>query len=254
MNRIWISVVASIMVILGLWSTVPVLQAWAASAGEVLIVEVGADPTSAFVEPAGEFIEIYNTTASNIDVGGWKLCDNSTGTTDGCRTIPTGTSLGPGKILVVIHAQSELGTTGWNCGNSVNAVEFSDGWFAGGSGANLANKNDHLLLLDTSSTQIDEVSYGTDVTAFSPAATDVFNNSGATLQRKTYNSSFSDSNTANDWMTSTGSGTPCDVGPTAITLRALNARAAPVSPLVIALPALGLVAAGGVVAYRRRKA
>jgi len=42
--------------------------------------------------------------------------------------------------------------------------------------------------------------------------------------------------------------------PTAITLRTLDTRAAPVTPLAVALPALGLVAAGGVVAYRRRKA
>jgi len=47
---------------------------------------------------------------------------------------------------------------------------------------------------------------------------------------------------------------PGNPGPTTITLHALDARVVPFSPLVVALPALGLVAAGGVVAYRRRKA
>ena len=265
MKRRWISILVSAVLAICLAVLSMPKPALVANPGDVLIVEVGADPAGSFTDPAGEFIEIYNNTSAEIDVGGWKLCDNSTGTPNGCRTIPTGTTLGPSKMLVIIHATSELGAGGYNCSGTVKAVEFSDGWFAGALGRNLGNDNDHVLLYDTSSNLIDAVSYGTDTAAFDPPASDVFNNTGRTLQRKTYNTDFVDTNAASDWSGSGGAGTPCDVGPTAITLSSLTARGEQPAAqperalttfsrwLVAALVGAALVGAS-IVALRRRRA
>lgn len=190
---------------------------FAASPGDILIVEVGADPASAagIAEPAGEYIEIRNVTGATINLSGWTLNDNSNTTI----TLPN-TDLGAGKVLVIIADTTTFNASNYNC--TANPLSFSPAsWFTN----NLANGNDNVVLRDNTSTIIDAVSYGTDTTAFNPPAADVFNNSGATLQRVGYNNGpYTDTNTAADWQGSTGAGTPCDVSPTAVSLRQLNAN------------------------------
>ena len=190
-----------------------------AAVGDALIVEVNADPV--ITEPDYEYFELFNTTGSAIDLSNWEICDNSNGGTPaGCRHLPVGTTLGPGRRLVVSFSNAAAMATAYGCAaSSLNVVQFSDGWFAGTSGANLANASDRLAVYDNTSptrVRVDEVSYGTDTTWLNPAAPDVFNNSGQSLQRVGYGSlSFTDTNSSTDWASSTslgnGNGTPCDV-------------------------------------------
>lgn len=235
-------VVLTVVVLVLSWTTV-----FAASPGDVLIVEVGADPASAagITEPAGEFIEIYNNTASTINLNGWTINDNGATTI----TLPS-IDLEAGRILVIIADPATLGTpNGYGCAGSPNTPLYHQpaAWFTG----NLSNTGDRVILADNAATQIDALSYGTDTTIFNPSAPDAFDNSGATLQRETYNTNFTDTDTADDWNVSVGAGSPCDVGPNALTLRSLRASSGPG-----ALPAAGVVAlsmAGVALALRRKR-
>jgi hypothetical protein len=83
-----------------------------------------------------------------------------------------------------------------------------------------------------------------DITAFDPPAPDVFDNSGTSLQRQTYNSAFVDSDTNADWAASSGIGTPCDVSPTAVSLQSFRANDANVNiPMIIVLVLLSAITA-----------
>ncbi len=243
----WFSVVLAFIIGLAAASATALGASPSAGAGDVLIVEVGADPASAasITEPAGEFFEIFNNTASTINLNGWKVSDNSTsGTME--ITLPS-IELGAGKILVVIADAVTLGApNGYGC--AVTPLHHQPAaWF----NQNLSNSGDRLILKDELGNTIDALSYGTDTTVFDPAAPDVFDNSGKTLQRMTYNTDFTDTDTAADWAASSGSGSPCDVGPNVLSLRTLTAY--PVQP-GLTLPLVGLLTISGLLIYRRRKA
>lgn len=222
-----------------------VKPAHAASPGDVLIVEVGADPASAagIAEPAGEYIEIRNVTGASINLNGWTITDNGITTV----TLPN-MNLDAGKVLIIIADSTTFNGSNYNC--AANPLFFQPTtWF----NANLANGNDRVLLRDNSNTLIDAVSYGTDTTAFNPAATDVFDNNGTTLQRTSYPAGpYSDTNAATDWTASTGAGTPCDVSPTAVSLHQLQAEnSLPLQPTF--LIALALLAATLYLGWKRYK-
>lgn len=218
----------------------PNMDAFAQAAGDVLIVEVGADPVGADSADGAEFIEIYNATASTVNLENWTISDAGASI-----TFPN-IDLEPGKILVVIWNDAALASGGfYNCTDI--PLNFSPtSWFP----MQLNNDNDQVVLRDASSNLIDAVSYGTDTFAFNPAATDVFNNSGTTLQRQTYNTNFTDTDTANDWVASSGVGTPCDVGPTAVTLQTTSIANG--TPLALLAVVVGLLGATAVTVTRRR--
>ncbi len=232
MKRNWLNVIAIIAVVLSVLVSLPAHRANAANPGDVLIVEVGADPLSPpFTEPAGEYFELFNNSGTTVDLNGWTITDGSAAGTM-TVTLPS-ISLGPGKILVVIGS----GLATYACAQTpLNHTPAA--WFSTG----LGNTSDRLLLRDNLTNLIDAVSYGADVTVLNPAAPDVFNNSGATLQRTVYNTGFVDTDTNADWVASTGAGSPCDVSPTAVTMRDLSASSVP-SPAPIAFGVLGLTAA-----------
>ena len=211
----WILIaLATIMIGLGV---LPLPQpVAAASAGDVLIVEVGADPASAagIGEPAGEFIEIFNNTASTINLSGWTLMDNSTTTI----TFPSLNLLSHQRLVVIADSTTFGATNGYGCSGTPFFFQPAT-WFSN----QVSNAGDRVILKDNLGNTIDALSYGTDTTVFNPAAPDVFDNSGATLQRAGYpGPTFTDTNTASDFTASSGTGTPCDV-PTAVKLVSFNA-------------------------------
>jgi hypothetical protein len=195
-----------------------------ANPGDILIVEVNADPSSGggFSEPGNEFVELFNNSGTTINLNGWTLDDN--GNTINLPNM----DLGAGKILVVAHANIDFSRYGCSGANTPLSY-LPASWFSN----NLHNDNDYLVLRDDLSTIIDAVSYGVDITAFDPPAPDVFDNSGTSLQRQTYNSAFVDSDTNADWAASSGIGTPCDVSPTAVSLQSLSAKDTSVKTSVI---------------------
>jgi hypothetical protein len=207
-----------------------------ANPGDILIVEVNADPSSGggFGEPENEFVELFNNSGATINLNGWTLNDNGNTTIN----LPN-MDLGAGKILVVAHANIDFSLYG--CAGANTPLSYLPAsWFSN----NLANPGDNLVLRDDLSTIIDALSYGSDTTVFNPSAPSVFDNSGTSLQRKIYNTDFMDSDTSGDWAASSGIGTPCDVSPTAVSLQSFRANNANVNtPMIIVLALLSAITA-----------
>jgi len=83
--------------------------------GEVIIIEIMYNPDSSESSPhPAEWVEIYNTTAAPIDLGGWTLQDE-----DGMTgPMPAGTMLAPGEAAVVIP-------------DTIGVTEFEAAWGTG---------------------------------------------------------------------------------------------------------------------------
>jgi hypothetical protein len=152
-----------------------------ASSSTLLISEVLYDPLG--TEPNEEWIEIFNSTASPIELTGWTINDNlSTDIISPTVTIPAGGCL-------VIAASSEDFYTNYPDFTG-DIVFIADGRIGNG----LGNTGDRLILKDGEGTAVDQMSYGTDATAFDPACPDV--EEGHSLERSPPNV---DTDTADDW-------------------------------------------------------
>jgi len=139
------------------------------------------------VEPANEWIEIYNPTNEAINISGWKIEENQGLSHQ--RTIPTSPPI-PARGYAVITPDSStwsywpeipLATIKIVLGNSI--------------GNGLANENDRVILKNPAGVEIDAISYGNDTYAFSPACPDVV--TGHSLER---NPAGKDTNTAADFV------------------------------------------------------
>jgi len=152
-----------------------------ASSSTVLISEVLYDPLG--TEPNDEWIEIFNSTASPMELTDWTIGDNlSTDVISPTVTIPVGG-------CVVIAASEDFYTN--YPGFTGDIVFVADGRIGNG----LGNAGDRLVLKDSEGTVIDQMSYGTDTTVFDPACPDVAE--GHSLERSPANV---DTDTAEDWI------------------------------------------------------
>lgn len=135
-----------------------------------------------------EWVELYNPTDNEIDISGWKICDNS-----GCDFIASNTL--PAKGFAVITNKD----TTWNFWPNIpsEAVKIV---LDSPIGSGLNNTGDKITLQKPSLEPgifetVDEMSYGDNTTVFDPAVPDP--GEGKSLARiiKGY-----DSNTADDWI------------------------------------------------------
>ena len=119
----------------------------AASSGDVVINEIMQNP-GAVLDLAGEWFELFNTTASDIDINGWTIADLGVDS----HVIHNG-----GPLVIRAGGYLVLGNnvdTSSNGGVNVNYV-YGSSWF-------LANSADEIILLDDSSpdpVEIDRVEY-----------------------------------------------------------------------------------------------
>ena len=143
-------------------------------AGDVVINEVFAGGSS-----TTEWVEILNKTASPIDISGWTITDN--GSSD---AIPASTILPANGYGVIRGPSSTVVVPG-----SAITIDLST---AIGSG--LSSSDDRLTLSSTTPTIIDQVSWGTDTTAFDPSAPS--QTGGESLARFP---DGTDTNSATDW-------------------------------------------------------
>jgi hypothetical protein len=208
--------------------------AWAQQAhaalviSEVLFNEIGSDTK-------GEWLEIYNSGSSTIDLSSYKIGDEETqgaaSDTEGMFQFPSGASILPGEAQVIavdadLFATQHAGMLPTYEVSGTNAVVPNlmvySAWdpdAAPPNTINLANTNDQAVLLDGSDAIIDSVSWGSSTFSFSPALGSAGN--GESYERIT---PATDTNTAADWRLAS-SPTPGTVPVPEPTAAALSAMA-----------------------------
>lgn len=110
--------------------------------GSILINEIMADPKGLKELPETEYIELYNTTGSNISLSGWQL-------SYGGKTNPMSSFEIPAKGYAVLYR------TGRDIKIAPTAIDVSLDKFP----SSLANQGKQLQLLDATGTIIDEYTY-----------------------------------------------------------------------------------------------
>lgn len=110
-------------------------------AGTLMITEIMQNP-AAVTDAAGEWFEVYNPTASPINMNGWKIKDDGTD----IHTI-TGTLVVPAGGFAV------LGSSSITPGNGNYTCNYQYANFF------LGNAGDEVILLNPSNTEIDRVEY-----------------------------------------------------------------------------------------------
>ena len=154
----------------------------AANVSDVVINEIYYDVDSAHgAETTNEWVELYNTTGSAVDISSWTLTDNSS-----TKTIPAGATVPAHGVALVTPEASTWNF--WSVDASVAKI-----FMAIGNG--LSNTGDKVLLKDNSGKLIDAVSYGTNIDVWNPAAVDV--DEAHSLER---NPAGKDSDSAGDFI------------------------------------------------------
>lgn len=220
----------------------------AQAAGDIVFAEIAADPNSAVIttpaEPHAEYFVLCNrTTNTAFNLSGFTVADNSTTV----LTLPSYNLTANSCVAVVSSANGAAvfgpNPSGYGCASvPTNAIVVASNTFFNG----LSNTGDRLGLFTPGAVLIDGVSYGSDTTYLNPAATDVFNNSGATLIRTNYPtgspSALPDTNTSADFTSRVG--TPCDA-PLGTTAASATISGRVVSPNGRGLPYVQLTLTGG---------
>jgi hypothetical protein len=157
--------------------------------GKLLITEVMYDLTNSTTSPQGsesanEWVEIYNGTNGDIDLGSYFIGDASS--TDALPSVV----LEAGKFAIITASSTTADF--WSFPNDAIVIVLSTNIGQNGFG----NAGDAARLLDAASTTVDAVSWGSDTTAFSPSVTDVPENSGDSIGRI---SNTIDTDTRDDW-------------------------------------------------------
>lgn len=152
--------------------------------GALLITEVaydlGAEKGS---EPGNEWVELYNGTNSDINLSGYVIRDAT-----GFDTLPD-VVLPAGKFAFITGSSTTAGF--WNLPADTVVIVLPNSTIGGG----LGNSGDRVLLENASAVQLDAVSWGSDVSAFSPSVPDVADGHSFARGNKT-----TDTNTAADWV------------------------------------------------------
>jgi len=158
---------------------------------QVLINEVQYDATQGGTDSLFEWVELYNPTGDDVDLTGWRICDNNDTLGNVCPSVV----IGAGEYLVFacsldsFHVNFPMvSATAWS------STSFGDG---------LSNTADMVVLVNSSGTAVDEVNWGTVNTSwvswikyggFNPGAIDAA--AGHSIGRSP--NGF-DTNVATDW-------------------------------------------------------
>lgn len=149
-----------------------------------------------------EWIEIYNPTASAIDLSVYKIGDEEEqGKGEGMYQFPPEASIPPtGVIVIALKAIGFYALYGFNPDYEVtdtdplvpDMIKYST-WATGKIA--LRNSGDEVLILDGGDATVDAMSYGDATTFFDPPCPDV--TTGRSLERSPANV---DTDTAEDWI------------------------------------------------------
>lgn len=152
----------------------------------IVINEVYYNPDSEHGGAYAEWIEIYNTGGTVVDIKNWYFKNSSSGT----ETINQTYNIDPGQFAVVTANASTI--TEWDLIPS-NAHKIALGGSKLFSG--LVNNGDRLQLFDNTNNLIDAVSWGTDISVFDLSALSV--PQGSSISR---NPNGQDTDTATDFV------------------------------------------------------
>jgi hypothetical protein len=171
-----------------------------ASSFTLLISEVFYDTPG--TDEDEEWIEIYNPTASAIDLSVYKIGDEEEqGKSEGMYQFPPEAGIPPtGVIVIALEATGFYALYGFNPDYEVadtdpsvpDMVKYS-AWATGKIA--LGNNGDEVLILDGGDITVDAMSYGNATTFFDPPCLDVA--TGYSLERSPVNV---DTDTAADWI------------------------------------------------------
>jgi hypothetical protein len=114
------------------------------SAGDIVVTEFMND-SDAVSDTVGEWLELYNTTGSDIDLNGWTLKDDGSDS----HTFTTSIIVPAGSYFVMGRGADSTVNGGVNLDHS-----YGDGVFT------LGNSADEIVLLSPSSVEIDRIVYG----------------------------------------------------------------------------------------------
>lgn len=129
---------------------------------------------------SGEWVELYNTTDSPIDVSGWSIADN-----EEPDPFPSVSPIPANGYAVVIPDESTVSVPG-----TAITIQLSDTEIGG----SLAQAGDKAVLMDSSATTVDAMSWGTNTDAFpTPVPSPAAGQSMARIPNGT------DTGTAADW-------------------------------------------------------
>lgn len=157
----------------------------------VVISEVYYDVASDRGEIDDEWVELFNTGDTVVDISLWNIGDND-GSLD---EIPDETTIGPGEFLLLSRS-AETFTNYWSVEvpQQTNVIALDSKIGSNG----LASTGDTVVLQNAEGSVADTMSYGSEpetaVRAFDPGAEDV--GKGHSLSR---DSAGTDTNTASDW-------------------------------------------------------
>ena len=114
------------------------------SAGDIVVTEFMND-SGAVSDTVGEWLELYNSTGSDIDLNGWTLKDDGSDS----HTFTTSIIVPAGSYFVMGRGADSTVNGGVNLDHS-----YGDGVFT------MANGADEIVLLSPSSVEIDRIVYG----------------------------------------------------------------------------------------------
>ena len=114
------------------------------SAGDIVVTEFMND-SGAVSDTVGEWLELYNSTGSDIDLNGWTLKDDGSDS----HTFTTSIIVPAGSYFVMGRGADSTVNGGVNLDHS-----YGDGVFS------MANGADEIVLLSPSSVEIDRIVYG----------------------------------------------------------------------------------------------
>jgi hypothetical protein len=166
---------------------------------EVVANEVGSDVT-------GEWIEIFNTGGSALDLTDYKIGDEetsgATSTTEALWRFPAGASIpAAGVQIVAVSATRFFTVYGFNPTYEVNSTDPAvpdmlayPSWDPDGLAINMANTNDQAVIVDSTDTIVDAASWG-NTFAFDPSLPQPVLD-GQSWERKNV---YIDTDTADDW-------------------------------------------------------
>lgn len=111
--------------------------------GTLIINEIMQNPT-AVGDTAGEWFELYNTTAGAIDIDGWTISDDGSNS----HTINNG-----GPLQVPAGGYFVLGNNGDSATNGGVSIDYAYSNFS------LGNSDDEVVLADLGAVEVDRVNY-----------------------------------------------------------------------------------------------